>query len=190
MTEIRAAHDSGAHGIRAARDGGITEVRPARDGDAAAIVDICTRGYRRTYPDLLSPVFIERMIAEFYHVERVSKEIPAAPPGWLGYQVAEEDGRVVGTAAGGLTTPGVGELFVLYLDPDERGRGLGTLLLDRITAQIRELGATQMWVAALDGNQMGIPFYEARGFRKVERRRTYGSTEADDAWSWRFSRPL
>lgn len=165
-------------------------VRAARDEDAAAIVDICARGYRRTYPALLSSEFIERMIAEFYYLERVSKEVPAALPGWLGYQVVEEDGRVLGAAGGGLTAPGTGELFVLYLDPDERGRGLGTLLLDRITGQLRELGATEMWVAALDGNELGIPFYEARGFRKVERRRTYGSTEADNAWSWRFSRPI
>ncbi|MEV0895808.1 GNAT family N-acetyltransferase [Actinoplanes sp. NPDC049802] len=168
----------------------MAEVRAATDSDVAAIRDICTRGYRTTYPDLLSQEFIERMLAEFYHAERVAKEIAAAPPGWLGYQVAEEDGRVVGAAGGGLTAPGVGELFVLYLDPDERGRGLGTLLLDRITTQLRELGATEMWVAALEGNELGIPFYEARGFHKRERRRTYGSTEADNAWSWRFSRPI
>ncbi|MDI6101951.1 GNAT family N-acetyltransferase [Actinoplanes sp. NEAU-A12] len=164
--------------------------RAARDEDVAAIVDICTRGYRRTYPALLSSEFIERMLAEFYTAERVAKEIAAAPPNWLGYQVVEEDGRVLGAAGGGLTAPGVGELFVLYLDPDERGRGLGTLLLDHITGQLRELGATEMWVAALDGNELGIPFYEARGFGRRERRRTYGSTEADNAWSWRFSRPI
>jgi ribosomal protein S18 acetylase RimI-like enzyme len=165
-------------------------VRAARDEDVPAVVDICTRGYRRTYPALLSSEFIERMLAEFYTAERVAKEIAAAPPKWLGYQVAEEDGRVLGAAGSGLTAPGVGELFVLYLDPDERGRGLGTLLLDHVTGQLREQGATEMWVAALDGNEMGIPFYEARGFVKCERRRTYGSTEADNAWSWRFSRPL
>ncbi|WP_430783062.1 GNAT family N-acetyltransferase [Actinoplanes sp. G11-F43] len=165
-------------------------VRAARDEDAAAIRDICVRGYRKTYPTLLSSEFIERMLAEFFTLERVTAEVAAAPPGWLGYQVAEEDGRIVGAGVGGLTAPGVGELFTLYLDPDERGRGLGTLLLDRVTGQLRAAGATEMWVAALDGNELAIPFYQARGFRKVERRRTYGSTEADDAWSWRFSRPI
>lgn len=165
-------------------------VRAARDEDVAAICDICARGYRKTYPGLLSSDFIERMITEFYHPDRVAEGVAATPPQWLGYQVAEEDGRVVGAAAGGIVAPGTGELFVLYLDPDERGRGLGTLLLDRVTGQLRELGVTEMWVAALDGNELGIPFYEARGFRKVERRRTYGSTEADNAWSWRFSRPI
>jgi GNAT superfamily N-acetyltransferase len=165
-------------------------VRPARDEDAAAIVDICTRGYRHTYPALLSSEFIERMIAESFSPERVAKEIAPAPPGWLGYQVAEEDGRVLGAAVGGMTAPEAGELFLLYLDPDERGRGLGTLLLNRVIDQLRASGATAMWVAALDGNEMGIPFYEARGFQKIQRRRTHGATEADNAWSWLLSRPL
>ncbi|GAA1603810.1 GNAT family N-acetyltransferase [Actinoplanes couchii] len=165
-------------------------VRAARDEDVPAIRDICVQGYRKTYPGLLSSEFIERMLDGFYTAEHVAKQISAAPPGWLGYQVAEEDGRVVGAAGGGVIAPGAGELFMLYLDFGRRGRGIGTLLLDRITGQLRDLGVAQMWVAALDGNELGIPFYEARGFRKVERRRTYGSTEVDDAWSWRFSRPI
>ena len=165
-------------------------VRAARDEDVAAIVDICARGYRHTYPTLLSSEFIERMLAESYTPELVAKQIAAAPPDWLGYQVAEENGRVLGVAAGGLTAPGTGELFMLYLDPDERGRGLGTLLLDHVTGQLRGQGATEMWAAVLAGNDQGIPFYRARGFREVRRRRTIGSTEADNAWSCLFSRPV
>lgn len=155
-----------------------------------AIRDICVRGYRKTYSTLLSGEFIERLLDEYFSAERVAGEVAAVPPGWLGYQVAEEDGRVVGAGVGGLTAPGVGELFTLYLDPDERGRGLGTLLLDRITGQLRELGATEMWAAVLAGNEMAVPFYRARGFREVDRRRTHGSTEADNAWSVRFHRPI
>ncbi|MEV6299708.1 GNAT family N-acetyltransferase [Actinoplanes sp. NPDC051861] len=166
------------------------EVRAALDEDVTAIVDICTLGYRATYPGLVSDEFIERMLAEGYRPELVAKQIPAAPPGWLGYQVAEEDGRVLGAAAGGLVAPGAGELFVLYLHPDERGRGLGTLLLNRVTDQIREQGAAEMRVGVLDGNERAILFYEARGFRKAERRRTTGSTEADNAWTWVMHRAI
>ncbi|MEU4419356.1 GNAT family N-acetyltransferase [Actinoplanes sp. NPDC024001] len=168
----------------------MVEVRAARDDDVEIICDICARAYHAAYTGLVSSDYLDRMLAEFYRPERVGKAIAAAPPDWLGYQVAEEDGRVLGFAAGGIVAPGSGELFTLYLEPGLRGRGLGTLLLDRVTAQLRDLGATEMWVAALDGNEQGIPFYEARGFTRERRRKAYGTTDAEDYWSWLLRRPI
>jgi len=144
-------------------------VRAATTADVARICDICSAAYAVTYADLLPQAYIERTIRDFYHPARVEKEVSAAPPHWLGYQVVEEDGRVLGAAGGGMIGPGTGELFVIYLDPQERNRGLGTLLLDRVTAQTVAAGAKEMWVSVTPGNQRGIPFYEARGFSVVER---------------------
>ena len=161
----------------------MAEVRPARQDDVAAICDICTRSFHATYTGLLPTGYLERMLAEFYTPERVRTGITPTPPDRLGHQVVEEDGRVLGTAVGGLTGPGTGELHVLYLDPAERGRGLGTLLLDRVTEQVRAHGATEMWAAVVEGNDLGLPFYRARGFVQEGRRRAYGSTEQEDVWS-------
>ena len=166
------------------------EVRAARSGDVEAISDICTRAFRETYRGLLGDDYIERSIADFYRPERIAGEIAASPPRWLGYQVVEEDGRVLGAAGGGLTGPAAGELFVLYLEPAERGRGLGTLLLDRVIEQVRALGAEEIRTSVYDGNMKGIPFYEARGFEKTEKQQAYASEPADRAWSWRMRRPL
>lgn len=168
----------------------MAEVRAARDEDVDAICNICARAYQATYGKLVSSDYLNRMLDEFYRPAQVGKAVPAAPPDWLGYQVVEETGRVTGFAAGGLIRPGVGELFTLYLDPDERGRGLGTLLLDRVTAQLRSLGATEMWAAALAGNEQGMPFYRARGFVKAGERRAYGATDAEDYRSWLLRRPI
>lgn len=168
----------------------MAEARAAREDDVTAIVDICTRAYQATYQGLLPQSYLDRMLAEFYRPERVATGITPAPAAWLGYQVVEERGRVLGLAGGGLPSPGVGELSVIYLDPAERGRGLGTLLLNRITDQLRELGASEMWVAVVVGNDLAIPFYEARGFTIKSRRRAYGSTDDEDAWAWRMRRQL
>ncbi|MBG0567636.1 GNAT family N-acetyltransferase [Actinoplanes aureus] len=168
----------------------MAEVRAARDEDVEAICDICARAYHATYAGLVSSDYLNRMLDEFYRPERVGKAIAATPPDWLGYQVAEHDGRVLGFAAGGITTAGAGELFTLYLEPGERGRGLGTLLLDRITEQLREQGATEMWVAALAGNELAVPFYRARGFVKEGERPAYGTTGAEDYRSWLLRRPI
>ena len=168
----------------------MAEVRPARDEDVEAICDICARAYQATYGELVSAGYLDRILDEAYHPEPVGKKITAAPPDWLGFQVIEEDGRVTGFAAGGIVRPGVGELFTLYLEPGELGRGLGTLLLDRVTEQLREQGATEMWAAVLAGNELGLPFYRARGFVKAGERKAYGTTEAEDYWSWLLRRPI
>ncbi|MBB2948020.1 GNAT superfamily N-acetyltransferase [Actinoplanes lutulentus] len=166
------------------------KVRAAREADVTSIAGICSRAYAATYQGILPAGYLDRMLAEFYVPERITKDLAPAPPSWLGYQVVEEDGRVLGTAAGSLTAPGVGELAMIYLEPGERGRGLGSLLLDRITEQVRELGATEMWVAAVVGNELALPFYEARGFTIQGKRRAYGSTDDEDAWSLRLRREI
>lgn len=120
-------------------------VRQATEEDAPDISRICTEAYRVTYADLLPREYIERTIADFYNLPRVTREVRPAPPRWLGYQVVQEDGRVLGAAGGGMTGGHKGELFVVYLDPEQRTRGLGTLLLDRVTEQLRQAGATEMW---------------------------------------------
>ncbi|WP_433828726.1 N-acetyltransferase family protein [Actinoplanes sp. CA-015351] len=166
------------------------KVRSAREADVTSIAGICARAYAATYQEILPAGYRDRMLAEFYVPERITKDIAPAPPNWLGYQVVEDGGRVLGVAAGSLTAPGVGELAMIYLEPDERGRGLGSLLLDRVTEQVRELGATEMWVAAVVGNEMALPFYEARGFTIHGKRRAYGSTDDEDAWSLRLRREI
>jgi ribosomal protein S18 acetylase RimI-like enzyme len=165
--------------------------RAATPDDAPRICEICSTASLETYRDLLPDAFVERMIREFYNPERVAREIEANPPRWGGYQVVEDaGGRVLGAAGGGITAPGRGELFVIYLDPRERGSGLGTILLDRVTDQLRNGGATEMWVGVIVGNDQAIPFYRARGFEIVETVEAYGSLPGEDVRSHRMRRLL
>jgi ribosomal protein S18 acetylase RimI-like enzyme len=165
-------------------------VRQATEEDAAAISRICSEAYRVTYAGLLPDEYIERTIADFYNLPRVTREVRPAPPRWFGYQVVQEEGTVLGAAGGGMTGDHRGELFVVYLDPEQRNRGLGTLLLDRVTEQLRQAGATEMWVGVTPGNQRALPFYEARGFQLVETVKAYGSRDEDDVRSLRMRRAL
>lgn len=74
---------------------------------------------------------------------------------------------------------------MLYLRPALRGRGIGTALLDFVSGQQRRSGAVEQWVSVTEGNDLGIPFYRARGF--VPRDRV---PFLADAWSLRMARPL
>jgi ribosomal protein S18 acetylase RimI-like enzyme len=165
-------------------------VRPAVESDATSIARICSTTYRDVYRDLLPAEYIERSVVAFYNEPRVAGEIAPVPPEWFGYQVVEEDGRVLGAAGGGMTGPATGELSVIYLDAAERGRGLGTLLLDRIVEQIRAAGGKEVWLSIFLGDQPGIGFYRARGFEPVKTVRAAMSRVDDHIRSLRMLRTL
>lgn len=147
-------------------------MRLATEADVEAICRICEAGYRFTAGPFLPPETVDEMVAEFYNAERVAGEVDPARSTrhWQGYLVAELDGEVVGAAGGGMVADDVGQLYVIYLDLDRRGAGIGTALLDAVTDQQRALGATRQRVAVLADNPHGVPFYLARGFREIGRR--------------------
>jgi ribosomal protein S18 acetylase RimI-like enzyme len=129
------------------------------------------------------------VIAEYYNPERIRSEIEA-PEGWDGWLVAVEEETVVGAGGGGIIAPGVGEVFVLYLDPTRRGEGIGTLLLEAITEQQRGQGAREQWVSVEPDNEKGLPFYRARGFEVRGERPAWGTKPEEGQVSLRLRRSI
>lgn len=163
-------------------------VRPAVAADAADIARICSTAYRDAYRDLLPEGYINRSVAEFYSEPRIARDIAPVPPDWFGYQVVEEDGRVLGAAGGGMTGPAAGELSLIYLEAAWHGRGLGTLLLERVTEQVRAAGGTEIWVSVFLGDSAGIGFYRENGFQPMDTVRATLSREDDHIRSLRMRR--
>jgi ribosomal protein S18 acetylase RimI-like enzyme len=164
-------------------------IRPAEGRDAEGIARVCAEGWRDTYRDIYAPEQIEAVIAEYYTPERIRGEI-RAPQGWDGWVVVIDAGNVVGAGGGGMIDPHAGEIFVLYLDPERRGEGIGTLLLDSITRQQVEHGAIEQWVSVEPENTKGLPFYLARGFEVRGKRPAWGSRPEEGRVSLRLMRPL
>ncbi|XXM74586.1 GNAT family N-acetyltransferase [Lysinibacillus sphaericus] len=154
------------------------------------IIKVCSDGYRATYLHTHSSEYIERIIREFYHYDRVHHEVIHTDDGWNGYFVALEGDKVVGAIGGGLIDKEKGEVFVLYLDPDRLGEGIGTQLLHVLTQLQISKGATEQWVSVSKGNQKGIPFYEARGFQFVNEQDSFDNNEKDNYISCRYRRFL
>jgi ribosomal protein S18 acetylase RimI-like enzyme len=164
-------------------------IRPAEIHDAEGIARVCAAGWRDTYRGLKEPERIEAVIAKYYTPERISREI-ASPEGWDGWIVAAENDTVIGAGGGGMIQPGVGEIFVLYLDPTRRGEGIGTLLLEAITEQQRSQGAREQWVSVEPENTKGLPFYYARGFELRGERPEWGTSPDEGRVSLRLMRRL
>lgn len=90
-----------------------------------------------------------------------------------------------------MTNDITGEVYVFYLKPTMRGRGVGTRLLNYFTKiQKHTYGAQEQWVAVAKGNVYGIPFYEARGFIFQHEEQSYGSTEGNNDISLKYKREI
>lgn len=132
---------------RVADDVDITVV-PAEQQHVDGICRVCADGWRQTYTGMLSDEDIETTIQEFYTLERVAQEV-RSPGDWDGWLVTLDDEELVSAGGGGLTEPNVGEVFVLYVNPAEKRRGIGSRLLNAITNQQREQGATEQWMSVV-----------------------------------------
>ncbi len=165
------------------------EIKKASLEHVEGISRVCIEGCLDTYKEIKSIENIERNNQIFYNYERIIEELNEME-GWDGYIVALDQSQVVGAIGGGMISSGKSEVFVLYLDPERRGEGIGTKLLDFLTAIQREKGSKEQWVSVQKGNMKGIPFYEKRGFKKVAEQPAYSNIEGENYISLRYLRKI
>ncbi|ASN06410.1 GNAT family N-acetyltransferase [Virgibacillus necropolis] len=150
-----------------------------------AIVAICAAGWRQTVEGKLSEEYQLKNVDFWYNYERVYSDIEAG----FYTHVALINSEIVGVIGGAITGPSVGEIFVLYVDEAHRYNGIGRLLLEAITGQQKDSGASEQWVSVQEGNKHGIPFYEARVFLYREKKITSTDT-GEKQVSLRYSRRI
>lgn len=142
-------------------------VRPATAADVPAIVRLVhdLAAYERA-PEQC--VLTDAMLHE-----RLFGAQPA-----LYAHLAEVDGEVVGTAIWFLnfsTWDGVHGIHLedLYVDPAQRGKGLGRALLAELARLCVERGYSRLQWQVLDWNTPSIEFYRSLGAIDLEDWRTY-----------------
>ncbi|GIO22714.1 GNAT family N-acetyltransferase [Oceanobacillus sp. J11TS1] len=150
-----------------------------------AIAAICSAGWRQTVEGKLSEEYQNKNVMDWYNHERVKVDIEEGAY----THVALLDSRVVGVIGGGITNHLVSEVFVFYVDEKYRYKGIGRRLLNALTREQKDKGATVQWVSVQEGNEKGFPFYEAQGFLMHEKR--IGCTSTGEAFtSLRYSRKI
>lgn len=166
-------------------------IRKASLHDVEAISNLLIESQWFTYKPLYSDAYIQQIVDQYYNIGRIKDEICITNEQWHGYYVAVKDNEVVGVIAGGLTDIHIGEIYVFYLNPDLRGKGIGTRLLNFYTKiQKYTYEVNEQWVAVAKGNQYGIPFYESRGFVYQFEQSSYGTTLEDKDISLMYKRPI
>ncbi|SCG56976.1 GNAT family N-acetyltransferase [Micromonospora coxensis] len=124
---------------------------------------------RTAVPEDAAEVVALRAVVHPYLVrgiESTRRMITEPPPGeeWTAF-VAEVDGRVVGWASAYRNTqtsaPDLGEIALLHVHPEHRGRGAGHALLDAALDHLRSIGARRVLTTA---RSEGLPFAHRHGF--------------------------
>jgi len=132
-------------------------IRPAEPRDVAAIVGLIARLAEFEMLTHLLQVTPETLAPHLFGEKPVAESL-----------VAESDGRVVGFAlfftnfSTFLAKPGL-YLEDLFVEPEQRGRGLGEALLTRLAQIAAGRGYGRFEWSVLDWNANAIRFYERMG---------------------------
>jgi GNAT superfamily N-acetyltransferase len=150
------------------------QVRRATARDAPSITRIQERGWQAAYRHVFPVEELDR--GGFIQPSRWRERIRRPPAGWITF-VAARDHIVVGFAALGPSRDlsELGELYAIYVDPDEWSSGAGRALIDRAEQALAAsyLEAT-LWV--LEENERARRFYELAGWLPD------GARKADERW--------
>ena len=146
-----------------------TDVRPlirvARDSDFPALKALSDRCWRVNYAGLIPAETLEMFLAG------------DGGERWREYRdrwgggcwVAERGPAVVGYAGGGPprdrdAPPGSGELYALFVDPEEQGRGTGRALLEHALAAMGAMGLQEAHLWCVAAAAATRAFYERCGW--------------------------
>ena len=148
-------------------------IRAATGSDAESIARVQEHGWQVAYRHVFPVEELDR--GGFIQAARWRERLERPPTGWSTF-VVERDGTVVGFASVGPSRDrrGLGELYAIYVEPEQWSTGAGRALLERAEEQLRkDYEDAALWV--LEENGRARRFYERAGWepdgeRKAEAR--------------------
>lgn len=143
------------------------QVRKATTEDASAIATIHVASWQATYRGHMEDTFLDSLSVDT-RTDRWRRTLMTVD-GRTAVHVAERDGDIVGFCSTGPTHDTVmptntGELYTIYVNPEKTRSGIGTALIGRAEAAMRDAGydAATLWV--LRDNASARAFYERSGW--------------------------
>ena len=140
------------------------ELRPAEESDVDAIAAVARASWHAAYDDVLGPDAVDDTVDEWYDEQELLDSLDGSC-----FLVAETQDVVGFAHAAELADKvNVAELYRLYVHPEYWGNGVGSALLARVEAVLRERGVERLQLVVLAANDVGRSFYEERGFERVK----------------------
>jgi GNAT superfamily N-acetyltransferase len=84
------------------------------------------------------------------------------------FLVARHDGRAVGCGAIRLTDSLTAEVKRMYVEPDQRGQGVGRAVLASLEAAARQLGAQRLVLETGSHSPDALALYRGAGFTQID----------------------
>ncbi len=145
-------------------------IRSYRDDDASDVVQLSLRAWAPVATSELAtvgPELFERLEGKDWRIRQQKDVEEAIADDRMEVWVADVDGRAVGFAAARLDVGrGIGEIYMLAVDPDHQRRGIGSALTDVATDWIRKAGLpiAMIETGGDDGHTPARRAYEKAGY--------------------------
>ena len=141
-------------------------IREAVEADANAMGHLHVRAWQRAYRGVMPDEYLDGLQAQDRIAMWQGRISRTDLPPLLVAVVADD---VVGFAAFGAvqaptTPPACGELYAMNLDPDHWGRGIGRVLLRRVTEALVAMGYEEAVLWVVPENQRARALYESEGW--------------------------
>jgi putative acetyltransferase len=155
-----------------------SRIRTARDDDAQdlfGLLALCFADYPGCYVDP--------------HADLTDLRAPGmafSEKGGAFFVVEDERARVCGCIAIDCPKPGLGELHRLYVRPDQRCRGVGSMLVARAEDHARRLGATEVFFWSDTRFTTAHRLYERLGYKRAAETRELG--DISNSVEYRFEK--
>ncbi len=136
-------------------------IRQMQENDIIFVQEIAKKSWHKTYEGIIPRNIQDRFLQAAYSYDRLKLRLESSP-----FLVAIFEESVVGFANFSNVVNGVAELFAIYLLPETQGKGIGTALLQEGINMFPDL--TSVIVCVEKENTIGMNFYQAKGFLKIE----------------------
>jgi len=163
-------------------------IRAAEPEDSAAIGRVHVDAWRSAYAGLIPDEVLVGMSQRNQAVQWARILARPRPRDAVFVGVDESDGLVGFGNCGPVRsqgTPGEGEVYTLYVDPDHQGAGIGSALLKVLLETLADAGMPSaiVWVLTLNPSRY---FYEAMGGQRFAERdeRLWGTILRETGYVW------
>lgn len=134
-------------------------IRPAAASDATRLATIHITSWQNTYGEVFPDEFLDDLDID-RRAEWFDRQIVSGAQ----ILVADADGVVGFCLIGPSNDDGWGEVYAIYVHPEEWGRGHGYRLIIAAESRLREQGFDRMLLWVVDSNRRARTFYERQGW--------------------------